>query len=57
MVLYKGKVKDRLITDMKKQMGLLDTWINPEITTVKDLVIQMRHCVARIGLAFKFLFV
>ncbi len=42
--------KERLITDMKKQMGLHDTQINPTITTVKDLVIQMRHCVAHFSI-------
>lgn len=42
--------KDRLITDMKKQMGLHDTQVNSEITTVKDLVVQMRHCVAHFSI-------
>lgn len=42
--------KNRLITDMKNQMGLHDTQINSKITTVKDLVIQMRHCVAHFSI-------
>lgn len=42
--------KERLITDMKKQMGLHDTQVNSEITSVKDLVVQMRHCVAHFSI-------
>jgi hypothetical protein len=32
--------KDRLVAEMKQEMGLQDTQVNPGISTIKDLVVQ-----------------
>ncbi|WP_295793959.1 HEPN family nuclease [Mucilaginibacter sp.] len=41
---------DRLLSQMKKEMGLQDTQINPDFVTVKDLAIALRHCVAHFSI-------
>jgi hypothetical protein len=41
---------DRLLLQMKKEMGLQDTEINSDFTTVKDLAIALRHCVAHFSI-------
>jgi hypothetical protein len=38
--------KERLTNEMKKEMGLMDSIVNEEITTLQDLIISLRHSIA-----------
>lgn len=37
---------DRLTVDLKNQMGLINSAVNPEIRTIRELIIALRHSIA-----------
>lgn len=45
--------KANLTNELKNQMGILKSTFNTEITTLKDLIISLRHSLAHFDIAFQ----
>ncbi|WP_367331079.1 HEPN family nuclease [Sphingobacterium multivorum] len=44
---------ERLTTELKNQMGIVNSTFNERITDLKTLVVQLRHCVAHFNIDFE----
>jgi hypothetical protein len=44
---------DRLLSSLKKEMGLQHTIINNDISNLRDFIVALRHCVAHFSIEVK----